>query len=59
MTAGHHLIQRKALSKRTHLLGDQVVQAQSLIEYVAKIASDHFSVAMYVMYEVRNRALLA
>lgn len=44
MTAVHHLIQRKAASKRTPLLEDQAVHMAQLIEHLGKSACDHFGV---------------
>ena len=44
MTAAHHLIQRKAASKRTPLLDDQAAHMAQLIEHLAKSACDHFGV---------------
>lgn len=44
MTALHHLIHRKAASKRTPLLDDQAAHLVQLIEHLAKSACDHFGV---------------
>lgn len=44
MTAAHHLIQRKAASKRTPLLDDQTAHMAQLIEHLANSACDHFGV---------------
>lgn len=44
MTAPHHLIQRKAASKRTPLREDQATHMAQLIEHLANSACDHFGV---------------
>lgn len=44
MTAAHHLIQRKAASKRTPLLEHQAAHMAHLIDHLAQSACNHFNV---------------